>query len=130
MMYQFHKDMTAPASDEIFVLGSNLEGYHGSGSARFGHEQLGAEWGVGVGMTGKCYALPTKATVYKSLTLNEIQAYVDDLIEFATLNPQLKFFVTAIGTNRAGYKHSDIAPLFKGSPKTFNFPEEWKLYLS
>lgn len=128
-MYSFHKDMTAPSSEEIFVFGSNLEGYHGGGSARFAFDNLAAQWGIGVGMTGKCYALPTKATVYKSLSLVEVQAYVDDFIKFATLNPQLKFFVTRVGCLRAGYTDSQIAPMFKGSPETCNFPEEWKEFL-
>ena len=44
---------------EIFVFGSNLEGMHMGGAARIAHEKFGAEWGVGDGPTGRCYAIPT-----------------------------------------------------------------------
>lgn len=44
---------------EIFVFGSNLEGQHHGGAARTAHEKFGAEWGVGDGPTGRCYAIPT-----------------------------------------------------------------------
>ena len=44
---------------EVFVFGSNLAGLHGGGAARHAYNKFGAEWGVGVGMTGQCYAIPT-----------------------------------------------------------------------
>ena len=45
--------------DEIFVFGSNLAGHHMGGAARTAHKNFGAEWGVGVGLTGQSYAIPT-----------------------------------------------------------------------
>ena len=45
--------------NEIFVFGSNIGGFHGGGAARVAHKRFGAEWGVGEGITGQCYALPT-----------------------------------------------------------------------
>ncbi len=63
---------------EIFVFGSNLKGHHRSGASCLAHEQFGAEWGVGAGRTGKCYAIPTS-----HLTIDEIRPYVDDFIEYA-----------------------------------------------
>ena len=45
--------------NEIFVFGSNIQGSHGGGAAWFAYKNLGAEWGVGEGLTGRCYALPT-----------------------------------------------------------------------
>lgn len=44
---------------EIFVFGSNLQGQHMGGAARMAYEKFGAEWGVGDGPTGRCYAIPT-----------------------------------------------------------------------
>lgn len=44
---------------EIFVFGSNKEGMHGGGAARIAYEEFGAKWGEGIGMTGRCYAIPT-----------------------------------------------------------------------
>jgi hypothetical protein len=122
--------MTAPLEDEIFVFGSNLIGVHGLGAAAFARVRYGAEWGVGVGMTGKCYALPTKDQYINSMSLVLIQAYVDDFIEFAKLNPKLKFFVTRLGCGLAGNDDAEIAPMFKGAPENCDFPEEWKPFLS
>ena len=45
--------------DEIFVFGSNLAGHHKGGAARAANMKFGAEWGVGVGLTGQAYAIPT-----------------------------------------------------------------------
>ena len=44
---------------EIFVFGSNLAGHHMGGAARVANMKFGAEWGVGVGLTGQSYAIPT-----------------------------------------------------------------------
>lgn len=42
--------------NEVFVFGSNLDGYHIGGAARIAKERFGAVWGQGVGLQGKiCY---------------------------------------------------------------------------
>ena len=46
--------------NQIFVFGSNKDGEHESGTANRAFATFGAEWGVGEGLTGKCYAIPTK----------------------------------------------------------------------
>ena len=51
--------ITELGKNEIFVFGSNIHGMHGGGAARIANEYFGAEWGVGEGLTGQCYALPT-----------------------------------------------------------------------
>ncbi len=95
------------ASDEIFVFGSNLQGAHGGGAARYAYEHFGAEWGVGVGMTGHCYAIPTMHGGVK-----EIKPYVDDFINYAESHPQYRFLVTPIGCGIAGFTPEQMAPLF------------------
>lgn len=47
------------APNEIFVFGSNLQGEHRGGAAWIANTDFRAEWGVGVGRTGQCYAIPT-----------------------------------------------------------------------
>ena len=39
--------ITELSSSEVFVFGSNLQGYHGGGAARTAMDKFGAEWGVG-----------------------------------------------------------------------------------
>ena len=92
---------------EIFVFGSNLAGRHGGGAARAANIKFGAEWGVGVGLTGQSYAIPTMQGGVET-----IKPYVDEFIRFAQENPGLKFLVTRIGCGIAGFKDEEIAPLF------------------
>ena len=92
---------------EIFVFGSNLAGRHGGGAARAPNTKFCAEWGVGVGLTGQSYAIPTMQGGVET-----IKPYVDEFIRFAQENPGLKFLVTRIGCGIAGFKDEEIAPLF------------------
>lgn len=94
--------------DEIFVFGSNLAGHHMGGAARAAHMIFGAEWGVGVGLTGQSYAIPTMQGGVET-----IKPYVNQFIEFAKRNPDMRFLVTRIGCGIAGFKDEEIAPLFK-----------------
>ncbi len=93
--------------NEIFVFGSNLKGLHGGGAARIAYQKFGAEWGNGVGMQGKCYAIPTMHG-----GVDVIKPYVDDFIEYASQHKEYTFLVTRIGCGIAGFKASEIAPLF------------------
>lgn len=65
--------ITSLKDNEIFVFGSNKEGMHGGGAARIAYEDFSAEWGVGIGMTGQCYAIPTM-----DRSIDIIRRYVDD----------------------------------------------------
>jgi hypothetical protein len=117
--------------NEIFVFGSNTAGIHGAGAARLAHKVFGAEWGVGVGSTGKCYALPTKDDDIWTLPLNRIEEYVIDFLDYAKENPDKIFLVTKIGTGLASWEIEDIAPLFKNASNLSNviLPKEfWKFY--
>jgi hypothetical protein len=97
---------------EIFVFGSNEAGIHGAGAAKFAYNFFGAQWGKGVGLYGRSYAIPTKDNRIITLPTIFIQIYVDGFIEYANLHKDLKFMVTEIGCGLAHYKPSDIAPLF------------------
>lgn len=95
-------------SDEIFVFGSNLHGHHGGGAARAACKKFGAIWGQGVGLQGQSYAIPTMQGGVET-----IKPYVDQFIEFAKEHTELFFYVTRIGCGIAGFKDSDMAPLFR-----------------
>lgn len=98
---------------EIFVFGSNLRGIHGKGAALYAKQHHGAIQGRPIGLHGSSYAIPTKETPYKSLPLIIINKFVADFLIFAKEHPELIFNVTPIGCGLAGYKVSDIAPMFK-----------------
>ena len=109
--------------NEIFVFGSNLAGFHGGGAARIAYEQFGAEWGVGVGRTGQCYAIPTMQGGVET-----IRPYVDDFIRYAEQHPELTFLVTQIGCGIAGFTDEQIAPLFTAARDLQNvaLPDGWR----
>ena len=94
--------------NEVFVFGSNLQGMHGGGAAHVAHERFGAIWGQGTGLQGQSYAIPTMHG-----GVDVIAPYVKDFIAFAKEHPELKFLVTEIGCGIAGFKASEMAPLFK-----------------
>lgn len=95
------------AANEIFVFGSNLSGMHGGGAARTAVRKFGAIMGRGVGLQGQSYAIPTMHG-----GVDAIKPYIDDFIAFAKMNPELKFLVTRVGCGIAGFRDSEIAPLF------------------
>jgi hypothetical protein len=98
---------------EVFVFGSNLAGRHGAGAAWMAATKFGAQLGVGSGLTGQCYALPTKDSELKTLSIPIIDTFVVGLSLIVRLNPEKLFLITAVGCGLAGYKPEDIAPLFK-----------------
>lgn len=114
-------------NQEIFVFGSNLRGYHGAGSAYVAHRRHGAQPGIGVGLWGNSYAIPTKNCTLDVLTLVVINYYVQQFKEFAKSRPDLTFNIVAIGCGFAGYTPEQIAPMFKDCPDNCNLPEEFKL---
>ena len=113
------------AEGEVFVFGSNLQGWHGGGAARAAYNKLGAVWGQGTGLQGRSYAIPTMQGGVET-----IEPYVDTFIEFAKTHPEMRFLVTRIGCGIAGFKDSEIAPLFEKAVPVENIclPKEfWQL---
>ena len=112
-------------NNEIFVFGSNLAGAHGGGAAYLAYERFGAVMGQGVGLQGQSYAIPTMQGGSET-----ILPYVEEFIEFAKQHPELTFLVTKIGCGIAGFRPSEIAPLFAGAVEVENIylPQDfWNL---
>lgn len=74
--------ITALNPGEIFVFGSNAQGMHAGGAARFALEHFGAEWGVGEGLQGRSYAIPTMEG------LDSLKLAVDRFVAFAGQHPE------------------------------------------
>lgn len=115
---------------KIFVFGSNLAGRHGKGAALYARQYFGAVYGQGIGRTGNAYAIPTKDAQLRTLSLSEIREHVNYFLGYAQNNPDLTFQVTRIGCGLAGYKDTDIAPMFAEAPSNCCLPEEWKEFLT
>ena len=113
--------------DLIYVFGSNTAGRHGKGAALEAVEKYGAIRGHGIGIQGQSYAIPTKDKDLNSLPLDEIKQHVQDFVEF-TKQESFYFYLTPIGCGLAGYKHHEIAPMFKGLQYTY-VPDVWIPYI-
>jgi hypothetical protein len=98
---------------EVFVFGSNLQGIHTKGAARFAIDRGLADEGQiqGISKNGKAYAIPTQSN-RQSLPLSEVKRFVDEFLQYAKKNSNHKFLVTKLGTGIAGFKVEEIAPLF------------------
>ncbi len=107
-----HIDTLQP--NEIFVFGSNVNGFHAGGAAATAMHKFGAVWGQGEGLQGQSYALPTMEG------MDSMRAAVERFQRFATQHPELRFLVTRIGCGIAGYTVAEVAPLFKGCIKLEN----------
>lgn len=115
--------ITTLQPNEIFVFGSNLAGFHGGGAAHVAHKLFGAQWGVGVGPTGQCYAIPTMQGGVET-----IKPYVDEFVTYARQHTELTFLVTRIGCGIAGFTDEEIAPLFAEACDLTNvvLPRGWR----
>lgn len=89
---------------EIFVFGSNLAGIHGAGAARTALDEKNAIFGIGVGLQGNSYAIPTKDWNVRTLPYDTIKLYVDQFKQYAKMHPEMSFYVTKIGCGYADIK--------------------------
>lgn len=111
---------------EIFVFGSNIHGAHMGGAARVAMEKFGAIWGIGEGLQGSSYAIPTMEG------LENLAPAVQRFTAFAMQQQELRFLVTAIGCGIAGYRPEEIAPLFQEAahlPNVYLPLPFWKIIL-
>ena len=104
--------ITELKENEVFVFGSNEAGFHGAGAAKKALD-WGAIYGIGYGLYGKTFAIPTKDIFIQTLPIEDISQYVNAFILFAEATPHLIYLVTEIGCGLAGHSPEDIAPLFK-----------------
>ena len=122
--------ITKPETEKpIFVFGSNLSGDHAGGAARFAYLHHGADMGVGEGMTGNSYALPTVGEDFCVMSLDDVREHVAMFLKNARFWSEQEFQVTRIGCGIAGFRDSDIAPMFADAPANCLFDEAWKPFL-
>jgi hypothetical protein len=114
---------------KVFVFGSNDAAVHGAGAAKVAVEKHGAKWGKSYGHHGNSFAIPTKDEIIEPLPLARIRMYVDGFLAYAAGHRKLEFQVTRIGCGLAGFKDSQIAPLFAGAPSNCSFDEAWFPFL-
>lgn len=134
---QYYTGNITPDANTIFVFGSNPEGRHGAGAAKIAREQFGAQYGVGEGLTGNAYALPTKDlrvkanNGFRSIPKPKIINSIQKLYEVAKQNPQKQFKIAYRNTTEMslnGYTGLEMIDMFiKAGPIPTNiiFSQEW-----
>lgn len=106
--------------NQIFVFGSNLEGNHSGGAAKQAVDSFGALNGIGVGLQGQSYAIPTMEGY------NVLEFYANQFLDFANHYPEYEFLLTPIGTGIAGYNISVIKKIFEHLPDNVTKIGDWK----
>jgi hypothetical protein len=122
-------DHLRTAPNTIFVFGSNLSGIHGAGAAAYAANYFDAQWGVGEGLTGKSYALPTKGVNITFMPLTKVAGHIDRFLTFADEHPEMDFIVTCVGCGLAGFTHGEIAPMFRTASMNCLFDTNWQPWL-
>lgn len=126
-----------PTDDTIFVFGSNPEGRHGLGAAKTAVRLFGAKYGVGEGLQGRAYAIPTKDlrvkanNGYRSISPAAITRSIAKMYATARKMPDKHFCVAYRNTDRRslnGYTGYEMIRLFVAAgpiPDNVWFSKEW-----
>lgn len=125
-----------PEENTIFVFGSNPRGIHGAGSARAARLHFGAIYGVGEGLQGSAYALPTTNLGINGreglMPPDEIIEHIRKMYQCAEANPDKIFKVAYRNSPNevtlCGYSGGDLQKMFKAAgpiPENVYFSEEW-----
>lgn len=119
--------ITSLKINEVFVFGSNLNGHHAGGAAYQAANHFGAEWGIGEGLTGQCYAFPTLDKNKEQLTYEQLLEARHKLFATARALPERSFLLTKVGCGIAGYDETYMKNLFVSqlTPKNLIKPEDW-----
>ena len=134
----FYEGMIVPDGNTIFVFGSNPEGRHGAGAAKTAHDMFGAQYGVGEGLTGNAYAIPTKDLRVKenkslrSIPKEQIVQSIRGMYEVARMTPDKQFkvaYTNGLGeTTLNGYTGEEMIEMFKEAgpiPSNVLFSRAW-----
>ena len=132
--------VTSLQPNQIFVFGSNPEGRHGAGAAKYAKDNFGAVYGKGEGLQGQSYALPTKDLRVKenkslrSISPEQITSNIKTLYTVATENPTKEFLISDYsGTNLNGYTGQELADMFNAAgpiPNNIVFHENFNKLIS
>lgn len=126
-----------PEPDTVFVFGSNPEGVHGAGAALVALRHFGAIYGIGEGLQGQAYALPTKdLRVIKnygmrSISPEKITASIRKMYECARQHPDKNFKIAFRNTDEVtlnGYSGWEMIDMFLAAgpmPENVWISKEW-----
>lgn len=102
---------------QVFVFGSNTQGRHGKGAAKWALDNAGAIYGNPFHIQGQSFAIMTKdlsKSVHPSISSSDIKLQILDLYNYALDNDQKEFLIAyrGQGINLNGYTPREMASLF------------------
>lgn len=112
--------------NQIFIFGSNLAGHHIGGAAKQAYQDFGAEWCIGEGLTGQCYAFPTLDVAFRKMPKSRLKTSRVLLYETANAHPDKEFLLTKVGCGIAGFDEEYMKKLFKNAPSNIIKPDDWR----
>jgi hypothetical protein len=130
------ENITSLKPNEVFVFGSNDRGNHGKGAAKTALDKFGAIYNQASGRQGQSFAVRTK--MYQDGNLLEYNKLrdenkkkmdsmtVQDLNNLrleALTNPDIKYYVTQIGTKLAGRTVNQMKSFFERMNNKFGIPD-------
>lgn len=118
--------ITSLKPNQVFVFGSNMNGYHSAGAAKQAMDEFGAEWEISEGLTGQCYAFPTLEREMTRRGMKALERSRDRLYAACKALPDKEFLLSKVGCGIAGYTESEIKPLFATPPENLTLPEDWR----
>jgi len=140
MITEYSGLITSLADGQVFVFTSNLQGFHGAGSAGYASFNVGGNawrrfdygswadgtkgkwnikgvgWGYQIGEIGASYAIPTvkHAGAKRSMPLNSIKKHIDTFYNFARGCSDFKFFIAqGAETGLSGYTSVEFASVWE-----------------
>ena len=114
--------------NEVFVFGSNANGNHYGGAANLAYQRFGAVWGIGEGLRGNSYALPTLNRSMERVSVGALKQAFKHLFQEIDFNPELCFLLTKVGCGIAGYTVEEVARAFWESVNSF-YNGRWTTYV-
>ena len=122
------ENITTLKENQVFVFGSNLNGNHAGGAAKYAADNFGAFEGVGEGITGQSYAFPTLDTKMKKVSKKALIASKELLYKTAEENKDKQFLVTKVGCGIAGFSEDEMKKVFSGDkPSNIILPAGWAI---
>lgn len=112
-------NLTTLPANGVFVFGSNVEGDHGAGAALTALHRFGAVTGVGEGLQGQSYGLPTMEGI------ESFREAAGRFVHFAAAHPECDFYLTKVGCGIAGYGEDEVAPMFADASPNVIKPAGW-----
>jgi hypothetical protein len=131
-MKLYKNKITTISKNQIFIFGSNTDGRHGKGAAKFALDYCGAKYGNPQGLQGNSYAIITKdlkSKIQPSITQDYIKAQIKTLYNFAkTKNYEFIIPYSANSENLNGYTPQEMADMFSAYPIPINIKFEYDFF--